>query len=228
MDHLQLNSSNFKDELTTKFKTYTVLFVIPVVLLLSVFSLRQYFTAQEDYNQLEQEVAVLKGTVDTFNQNKKVVSNEIDKHNQLLLSIIPEKEDYFSIIVALEKLSQQTGFLITQYTIDILNTNSEKLSLSVEGQGDTETFLKFLQQYQYDGGRLITNEKMEFGNNNSGSTKLTLNFYHKSLGGGEEKVESITKNEVDFIENIASKVNLSYAQPEDESGIEYETKTNPF
>ncbi len=170
----------------------------------------------------------LRNQIDIFNKNKELVQADLDIYNDLLLSIIPNKEDYFTIILALEKLSLDTGFIIDKYTILLNETTSNKLALSVEGTGDPAAFLKFLQQYQYEGGRLITNEKMEFSTANVGQTKLSLNFYNKPLQQTEQKIDPIKPQDINVIKEIQEKVAIQYTDTAAEEDLNYETKVNPF
>lgn len=209
-------------------KAYSVVLVAPVVLILCMISISSYTKAKEQMKQTEQEVIELRNQVDIYKRNKELVQSDLDIYNDLLLSIIPNKEDYFTIILSLEKLSIDTGFKIDKYVILLSQSNANKLALSVEGTGDPISFLKFLQQYQFEGGRLITNEKMEFSTANVGQTKLSLNFYNKPLTQTEQKIQPIKAKDINVIKDIQQKVAIQYTGTTDEENIQYETKQNPF
>ena len=219
-----MNSDSVKETV----KAYSVILVVPVVIIMCLISFSSYIKAKEETSQIEQEVADIRNQVDVFNQNKQLVQADLDLYNNLLLSIIPNKEDYFTIILALEKLSVDTSFKIDKYTILLGETTTNKLALSVEGSGDPTAFLKFLQQYQYEGGRLITNEKMEFSTANVGQTKLSLNFYNKPLQQTEQKIEPIKPQDINIIKEIQQKVAIQYTDTSAVEDLNYETKENPF
>jgi hypothetical protein len=219
---------NSLDTLKEDLRTYAVVIVVPIVLILCVIAVRGYFSASEEKTQIEGEVESLRKQVDTYNSNKQLVQSDLDLYNNLLLSVIPNREDFFSMILALEKISQETGFNIDKYTIQLTDSTPEKLALSVEGTGDSNSFLKFLQQYRYKGGRLITNEKMEFSTANVGQTKLSLNFYNKASGLSDQKVEAISTADVNLIKDIQNKVSLSFTDNNEEVDTNYQTKENPF
>lgn len=218
---------NSLDTVKENLKTYAVILTVPVVVLLCALSIRGYMSANEEKGFIEQEVTDLKKQVDTYNSNKQLVKTDLDLYNNLLLNVIPNKEDFFSIIIALEKISQETGFTIEKYSIQLTESTPEKLALTVEGTGDSTSFLKFLQQYRYKGGRLITNEKMEFSTANVGQTKLSLNFYNKPTAQMDQRVESITNTDINLIKDIQDKVSIEYTNNED-IDTNYETKSNPF
>lgn len=219
---------NSYETLKENLRTYAVIIVVPIVLLLCIFAVRGYISVNEEKVQIAQEVEDLQKQVDIYNANKQVVQSDLDLYNNILLSIIPNKEDFFSMIIALEKISQETGFTIDKYTILLTDSTPEKLSLSVEGTGDSAAFLKFLQQYRYKGGRLITNEKMEFSTVNVGQTKLSLNFYNKPTEQTEQKVEAISSSDINLIKDIQNKVNVSFTENTEEIDTNYKTKENPF
>ena len=60
---------------------------------------------------------------DTLQFNKTLTEDQIVVYNKILTTLIPETEDYFSIIYALETISQNTGFSIVSYTINLSNTS---------------------------------------------------------------------------------------------------------
>ncbi len=219
-----MNSSTIKENL----KVYGVVLTLPIFILLCVFAVQGYVSASDEKNQLEQEVDDLRKQVEVFNSNKALVQSDLDSFNNILLSIIPNKEDYFTIILAMEKLSAGTGFTIDKYTIQLDDSTKDKLSISISGTGDANAFLKFLQQYKFQGGRLITNEKMQFSTSNEGDTKLSLNFYNKQIVNNEQKIEPITRKDVNLLRDIQQKVDVEFTNINQSENLDYKTKENPF
>lgn len=176
---------------------------------------------------LKEEVNLLKNRSDTLNFNKSLTQDQITAYNKILTSLIPETEDYFSIIYALETISQKTGFNIVAYTINLSKISSEKLSLNIEGKGDVETFKRFLNEYEFGGGRMITSEKIEFSGANFTNTKVSLNFYNKKFAFNQAVVPQLTKDDVNKLEAIKQKIQITFADTSSATQ-DYEVKSNPF
>lgn len=204
----------------------TLAALIMIMLLLMV-SYTSYKGSKEDLDILREEVNLLKNRSDTLKYNKSITEDQITVYNKILASLIPENEDYFSIIYALETISQKTGFSIVAYTINLSGSSREKLSLNIEGKGDLEAFKQFLNSYEFMGGRLITSEKIEFSGTNFTTTKVGLNFYSKKFSFNEAVAPQLSKDDISKLEQIKSKIQVSFAT-DDASNTDYETQSNPF
>jgi len=160
--------------------------------------------------------------------------DDIDIDIQLLNSLVPNAEDYFSIIYALEKISQKTGFVITSYTVNVTKTTTDKLRLSISGKGDTTTFLNFLQSYNYEGGRLITSDKIELNAEASGVIKMNLTFYNKKVGLDYSQPLTINKKTIDEVTALKNKINFAIKESSVSASVSgntnysYPIKDNPF
>lgn len=175
---------------------------------------------QRDTNELRKKVSILKS-------NKIIAQDQLNEYNKILTQLVPDKEDFFSIIYAIETLSQKTGFSITDYVINLSESTSDKHTLSVEGTGDTNSFLNFLRDYHFSGGRLITNEKIEFVTGDIEKSKLSLNFYNKKIPTDIGKITEVTPNDIKLMKTIQSKVTVNLTTPSEEVES-YPTKSNPF
>ena len=207
------------------FVTIGALFII-VILLFS--SYKTYKDSKEELTILKEEVNLLKNRSDTLKYNKSLTEDQITVYNKILASLIPESEDYFSIIYALETISQKTGFNIVSYTINLSGTSREKLTLNIEGKGDLEAFKNFLNNYEFMGGRLVTSEQIEFSGANFTNTKVGLNFYAKKFTFNEAVVPQLRKEDVDKLEAIKQKIQISFTDNAPSTDGEYDTKANPF
>ncbi len=208
-----------------------VSFGVFVLLLFVVLVIYARFNEQKkEVDLMSNEVTLLKDRSDTLKYNKSLTADQIQGYNKLLASLIPETEDFFSIIYALEEISIASQFIITDYSIDVGKTTQEKLTLTAEGRGDTDTFLRFLQEYQFAGGRLVTSDKIEYGGLNAGSTKITLNFYNKRFAFNESvKVPQLTKADIQKLEDIKSKIKFQFSSSDYQTvGTDYPLKKNPF
>src|SRR3990170_753339 len=140
-------------------------FALNLVLIFVVgFYYSQYQKNIVKIQSLTNELSEYNKKKDLLDFKNQVIKNEVDLDyiNQILTQLIPSEENYFSIVAALEKLSLDTNFIISAYNINVDKSNQEKLSLVIEGEGDPNAFLKFLQEYNYTGGRLITIDQIDF------------------------------------------------------------------
>ncbi len=205
--------------------------IIVVILFISTlvipsFMLSKYFNNEKKIEQLEEELSQL--DLKKSFLSSSLESSSLEGDVRIIKSLVPDFENYFSIIFALDELSKKSNFIISAYTVNLKDSNQERLSLSVQGIGDHASFLNFLEQYNFGGGRLITAEKIEFNNDNLSGTTLALNFYNK-------KVNNIADKNIDFkqtVERLAElREKVSYViQPEqiENPSQDYPTKSNPF
>lgn len=206
-------------------------FVVFLLLLIVVFIFYARFNAQKkEVDLMSGEVLMLSNRFNTLKYNKTLTEDQIKEYNKLLASLIPETEDFFSIIYALEEISRVSHFIITDYAIDVNKTNREKLTLTAEGRGNSEEFLNFLQQYQFAGGRLVTSDQIQYGGRNSGSTRITLNFYSKRFAFNETvQVPQLSKEEIQKLEVIKKKITLQFSSSDYQTvTTDYAIKNDPF
>jgi hypothetical protein len=172
------------------------------------------------------EIADLQSKVFAVNANIHLTESEVDKYTNIMNQLIPDKEDYFSILYALEMLSEESGFKITKYSINVATSTKDNLSIGVEGQGDTDSFLKFLNDYKFKGGRLITNDQIDITSKDTNTVQLTLNFYNKTAPQEEVKNATLTSQDLQLIETIADKTSI--LKKNGDQIVEYPVKSNPF
>lgn len=157
-------------------------------------------------------------------------SDRLDEDLKFLNTLIPNIEDYFSIIYALEKLSQKSNFIVTSYTVNVRNSTNEKLKLEVTGTGDSQSFINFLKDYNFGGGRLITSDKIQLDPNYFGSIKIDLAFYAKSVSTDKNLNLTPDYNFFQELETLKSKVNFSFDSNAvtNNPDFNYPKKSNPF
>lgn len=156
-------------------------------------------------------------------QNPQGLTEDVD----ILKNLIPDTEDYFSIVYALDELSQKTGFIISSYTINLASSSTNKLSLIVSGVGNSDAFLKFLQDYNLGGGRLITTEKIELNAKDVETFRLALNFYNKKVSEGADTNLNYAASLKQFAK-IKDKVSFALSPLSEATSEAYPTKQNPF
>lgn len=208
--------------------------VIGLMLLLIGVSSGMFLQKISDINtnivQAEKELADLKKKKRMIEYSNVLASKQVNiaKMNSVFSQLLPTKEDYFSIITALESISLKTNFIIDEYDINLKQTKEQRLSLVVVGHGDNQSFLNFLKEYQFSGGRLITIDEIKYDENLGDKIKLNLHFYT----GGTTKastLEAFSPRDLQTIEKIQSMTQEAPAQNDTQDiSIFYETKTNPF
>lgn len=227
MEKKQINFHLFRVIPADSLSTGMFVVVLLIIFFLLVFSGRSYLEQRIKTESLQGEISVLKNRADVIAGSKKVAEDQIDEYINILSTLIPNAEDYFSLIYTLEKLSRDTGFIITNYTVNLSQKTSDKLSLTVEGQGDANSFIDFLKNYQFSGGRLITSEKIEFSSKESIGTKVALNFYNKKVDNLQTIPPQLTMNDVKLLNEIKGKISYNF-MPEVPVVENYPRKTNPF
>lgn len=212
-----------------------IVFIINLVLLifLAVFFNHNinFFNQQKEIINNEIRALKEKNNLIILSKQLKIKNLDLDRLNKLLFFLIPNEEDYFSIILSLEKIAKKTNFLITGYSLNLKNSSPNRLSIAISGKGDRNAFFNFIKDYKFAGGRLITIDRIQYSESNlNPDQKINLNFY----SGRKETKDSFIRldnNDIELINKIQSSINLDeeiIASEEGQKNFEYETKTNPF
>lgn len=218
-----------KSLLKHNFPIFLTLLVLLALLCVGFYLFVQtYQKNNSDTAALQREVADLNKKKELIDFKNEVIRDEIDldRVNAIFTQLIPTKEDFFSIIIALEKLSQKTNFIITSYTIAVGDSTEGKLAIVIEGQGDPDIFLEFLKQYNFGSGRLITIDKIEFSQEAFTGSKIGINVY-SGKGAGAKVLSEFTREERNLIQKVLGKVELELTS-EEKVSTDYPTKNNPF
>jgi len=212
--------------------------VIAIILLFGIFIIPSlligsYTKNAENIYRLEEEIKI-------SNSKKKALAfisdsklQDIDEYYNVVSTIIPESENYFSIIYSLNKLSQLTNFNITSYSINLKESTKNKISIEVTGVGNQNEFLEFLKEYNFGGGRLITAETISLNQREFSGITLKLNFYNKKASLAQQRsadYQQILRE----IDQIKEKVRFTILDDtatdltSEDVDSNYPTKTNPF
>jgi len=206
----------------------TFLTLNTVLLISAIFFLHQQRENSIKTDSLQAQTAKLNKKKELLEFNNQFINDEIDLAdiNLVLSQLIPSEDDYFSIALALEKLSLQTNFIITSYSIAINQSTTEKLAIVIEGQGDADSFLAFLKAYKFEGGRVITADKIELTEDDIIDAKININVY-RGKARTIEALETLTDEDRRLIEDVLQKVKVEF-KTEESVLDEYPTKSNPF
>ncbi|NTU46949.1 hypothetical protein HGA88_04970 [Candidatus Roizmanbacteria bacterium] len=208
------------------FSTVIIVVITVILALITLFFAQGYFARKDEVEKLASEVTTLQTNKQTVESNKKIAENDIDEYNAILTQLIPESEDFFSIILALEKVSEQTGFRIAGYGVNPSLTSQERVTISVNGDGDADTFIRFLKTYQFGGGRLMTNESYNYSPNSQGKINMSLHFYSKKTSPSSS-LARISSSDWELLNKVKSKTQI-LMKSDSTAVTDYATKTNPF
>lgn len=176
----------------------------------------------------EKEIENLKKKKDIIDYKVSLVQNEIDirSMNTIFSALVPAEEDFFSISLVLENLSVQSGFAIHSYSIAPEKSKKGKLTFTIQGQGNLETFISFLKEYQFSGGRLLTVSDVKYSSVPLPSGEITLSVY-----SGKPANRPITKEyseeEKNLQRKIMEKVSIQI-KPKQIGNADYPVKSDPF
>ena len=215
------------------FKTHFLYFLTNIILFFAiifmiVFSVKKIFETKEKINNLKEEIKTLNEKQNNFYLMKNSGIN-FDTALKLLNQLIPEEEDYFSIIYALEMLSEKTGFQINSYTINLTESTQNRLIIIISGIGSNESFLRFLKEYNFGGKRLITSDNLSL-NSQQSEFKIELSFYNKKHRDSVSSSYFIPSTFPKELEKILAKTNFLLKENIEEINIDfnYPRKQNPF
>ena len=194
---------------------------------------RQYWQTTQKIRILKREVAFLKNKksiIDNYRLSKK---HELDQFDALLMRLIPNKENFFSVIQSLEKLSRETGFQIIGYKVNFSQPQKESFSITVSGQGDKDKFMTFLKEYNFSGERLITIDKISFSETGSSQYEANLTFYSAPARINiRQGLKPISKKDYQFLKTLKNKLSFELTTPTNSKtnnlNKTYPTNPNPF
>lgn len=213
--------------------TYLIILVTLIIALITTLILfgNKYVSDITVTDKLQQEITLLKNKASLVEYKDKIVSEgiDIDEANKLIGQLLPDQEDYFSIIMALEKISVKTNFIIISYVVSISSQKpGESLRLNITGQGDLDSFMNFLADYNFSGGRLITIDKVDFSNKEFSKIELGVNFYTSKPSSPTQKQDiRLTEEDKNFIKLLENKIQIDLKTSEN-IDTSYPTKSNPF
>lgn len=220
-------------------KNFSFILVFFLDILLIVFLIFFYIQKIDQFNKqkltLEDKIKSLKTRESLIELTKNLKKRNIDVEliNQYLNSLIPNNEDFFLIITALENLSHETGFIIINYDLSLINTNRKRVSVAITGIGDMKTFLEFLKKYRFNSGRLITIDKIDYSpedltRSSTNEKKLYLTFYSQQKQPNNISLNTINDNDKKLILEILSKTKIIKKELNSNKEIEFPIREDPF
>jgi len=206
-----------------------LLFIVALVFLL--YNMDEIPKRQASISLLDKEISDLKNKTKILESKGSASDEDLQNYSVLLNNLVPNTEDYFSIIYALEKLSEDTGFLISSYSINLQGSTGQKTKLKIVGKGNKDAFLKFLEKYNYGGGRFITSDKISLANQFSEGLTLDITLYNKNIPINEELTgRKPNLALIQEVKKIMDKVDFELKNNTEETkeSYDYPKKTNPF
>lgn len=170
-------------------------------------------TATQGIEDARTERSKLEGEISYFNLTKKLASDQVENYNNLLLQLIPEQEDYFLLIASIERFSQRTGLKVDTYSVDVPKDGSEKFTMTINGSFAPNQFKRFMANYQFGTGRLVTIENMTLNQSQipgkvpTDDIRITMNFYSRKVSTSNLiRVGSLSQKDIDLMATIAQKM----------------------
>lgn len=228
---LPFNWRQYKRIIQEEYSLVIAFFLIIIIFLLLIYVIRIRLDLITRSHGLENEVAILKNRVITIKNSQNYIEKDVEQTNRFLSLLIPDFEDFFSIIKALEKISEVSGFAIKGYDVNLQRTVTEKLSLIVEGSGNDATFIDFLKNYNFAGGRFVTSGKIEYTDSPFKTTKIHLDFYSKKVVIDNSGFPQLTKEDFTFINKIKEKVKITFTEKNNQGEslpLDYAINPKPF
>ena len=201
-----------------RYKTINIIIVGTGVIFLLFFAYfaLQVATVYQLMDETRQQQTKLQGEISYFSLASKLAANDVEAYNTLLLRLIPEVEDYFSIIASLERLSLYTGLDVSRYSIDLPEQGVDKYTLSIVGTVPKRILPLFLKNYQYGTGRLVTIESMTLNNNEDNNINLVLSFFSQAVTPSNIlKVGSLAQDDIILMQEIQGKMTQGESQAEE-------------
>jgi hypothetical protein len=195
----------------TKYKIiYPIIFLvlINIGLLFGLFYIgnnlyQKYLTLRTE----KDEISILKSRVVLARNNKEIFAGRIDEYNELLEKLIPDEESYFSVITALDALANRTGVTISSYSINLKSTTEEKLTLTLNIEGDQDSLNKLLADYLFTSGRLIINEESSIMNDaEKQNLNISFNFFHKQYKEKAISTAVVNEKDIRFLDEVKAKL----------------------
>lgn len=205
---MKLDSKTLKAFFQNK-NVYPTLLILFVDLILLVGLVFFGFQLRAKYNELiasEDNVQSMKATITLIRNNQSIFNGRIDEYNDLLEKLIPDNESYFAVITTLEQLATRTGVIINSYSVNLDSTTEEKLTLSVTIEGDSTSLQRFIQEYRYGGGRLLTTDGLNITPSEFESMTFSLNFYHNEFKDTVSSTSRVAASDLELLDTIRTQL----------------------
>jgi hypothetical protein len=212
------------------------LYILGIIAVIGTLGFAGYSTIQAIQSRLVETEAIvtetqtLKTKLAFISSIQQANSFELQEINTVLSRLIPNSEDYFSILRALAVLSDKTKFIVTDYNLDTSNKDKEKVVFDITGEGSREAFLNFLNNYTVGGGRLITVDELSFGSSQTSTNnqfKMSINVYAKKVATDTAVLIGNTKLEFDKAKKIKDKI-FTVESATQEAVVEYKKGSISF
>jgi len=217
-------------------KNEWTLLLMAAAFLVLVFLVIMSYRSQSDnllkLAQMQSDINQLKSRASALQQSQAVSVSELEGASQVLSQLVPDSEDSFSIIYALEKIASASGFIIDSYSLSPKLKGMGKVTVDIRGSGDINAFMKFLEVYKFAGSRFVTSDKMDYSGSKAVAKTITLNFYSDKAVVDETNSPQLTEKDIAFFNEIKSKVNIVLKEEATQTlstdSLNYQTVENPF
>ncbi|GIW62705.1 MAG: hypothetical protein KatS3mg090_0531 [Patescibacteria group bacterium] len=224
--------NNFLDKYTIALiKENLIYFILLAVNIAILISVSLYF--RSSILEKKENIKKIQSEIDKYDRVKKridsmnISTEAVDKFYQQINMLIPNKYNMFETIAAIERLARESNFATLSYTVKPENRELNQLEITIAGTSSPINFLKFLENYNFSSGKLITINEVTY-NNNATEVEINLTFYAYDTKEDNKDVLNIelpTQDDLNLLSEISSKINLDIAESSDNF---YPIKENPF
>ncbi len=200
-------ADKFKLLISKKYISVVLFVLLDIVFILFLVYLGyKIYGVYSETQALKAEIDQLKSSSLLIKNNKDLLEDNISEYNAILDKMIPDSETYFQVISTLEQLEDRMGVNVESYSINLPETTEEKMSLTLTISGTKESIETLFENYRYSGGRLITNEKLEYSREGLESTTFIVNMFHAAsdttLSSDTSGSNIISTEDIEFIKSI--------------------------
>lgn len=213
---------DFKNNVSRYYAIVTIIWILAIIFFTSAGILS--FLAYNTYIEKTDRQLTLnskQGEASYLQTAEEIASEEVDAYNQLLARLVPETEDYFSVIASLERLSLRTGLEISRYALDLPEDGAERFTLSVVGTVPLEDLPRFLDTYKYGTGRLVTIDNIQVTNSAENNVRFNMSFYSKQVDEKTlSRVATLSDEDISLIQEIVTQIQKSEDQANEGRGVD--------
>lgn len=212
---------NLKDNISRYYLGVASIWLLGVLFFIAFAVL--FFFSMNTYNQVElakDELNTKKSEASYITLAEELAADKVQGYNTILQRLIPETEDYFSIIASLERMSLRTGLKVSRYNLSLPTAGQEKFSLAIVGTVSIEELPRFLNTYKFGTQRLVTIDTIQVTNQPENNVRFTMNFYSKPVTGQNfSKVASLSQDDLTVMDEIIAQILTSESLANGGAGV---------
>lgn len=222
-------SINLKDNISRYYAGVAAIWAVALIFFVAFAVL--FFFSMNTYNEVQltkDDLDNKKSEASYITLAEELAATKVNGYNALLQRLIPETEDYFSIIASLERMSIRTGLKITRYNLNLPTAGQEKFTLTIVGTVPIEDLPRFLNTYKFGTQRMVTIEAIQITNQPENNVRFTMNYYSKPVTGTNfSQVASLSQEDLTIMEEVIAQILANEALANGGQGVSIEESIVP-